>query len=101
VTIPPEGCAGATVVGYIHSHPGVNTGIPSGPDFDYARWLVDHQRAPENIGIYVAAQYRNSQTGDYQTSISRSGLADQQAARDGTLVPAWVNPDAEPCPRGS
>jgi hypothetical protein len=86
------------VVGFVHSHPGTNVGIPSDPDFGYAQWHVDYNGAPVSMGIYVVAQYQNSQTGSYRTAVSRAGLDDREEASQGTFEPEWINPEAQPCP---
>lgn len=101
VPIDPAGCQSGTPIGYVHSHPGVNAGVPSDPDFGYGQWHVDHNGAPATFGIYVISDYQDPQTGNYSTRVTRSGLGDRQAANSGTLVPNWVNPDAEPCPGDS
>lgn len=76
VEIPTAGCGGGRVVGYIHSHPGNNTGIPSSNDFAYARWHVENNGAPGNIGIYVVTQFRNPQTNAYEYRVARAELSD-------------------------
>ncbi|HYD27403.1 hypothetical protein [Brevundimonas sp.] len=61
---------------------------------------MDYNGAPENIGIYVVAQYYDAQTNTYQYVVSRAELADRDAANAGELEPEWVDPDAQPCPAG-
>lgn len=101
VPIAPGGCGSGTPIGYVHSHPGLGTGIPSNPDFAFAKHLKDYYGAPDNVGIYVVSQYQDSQTGAYKTGVGRASLSDETAANQGTLEPEWVNPEATPCPGDS
>lgn len=98
VAINPDGCAGSIPVGFIHSHPGVNAGIPSPGDFAFARWLVENRSAPNSISIYTAASYLNPNTNQYLNQVTRANLSDESTAQSGTFVPRFVDPNATFCP---
>lgn len=101
VAIPQGGCGSGTPIGYVHSHPGLNTGIPSDADFAYAKQLIRDNGAPTSIGVYVVARYQDGQTPNYKNVVGRASLSDEDIARQGTFVPEWVNPEATPCPGDS
>lgn len=98
VPIPQDGCGSGTPIGYVHSHPGLNTGVPSNSDFDYAKQLIDYHGAPQNVGVYLVTRAYDEQTGAQKDGVTRASLSDKSAANQGTLVPDWINPDATPCP---
>jgi 23S rRNA A2030 N6-methylase RlmJ len=60
--------------------------------------FVDYYGAPSNAGIYIVAEYQNTQTGDYKTGISRASLSDETNASAQNYQPTFVNPEAKPCP---
>jgi hypothetical protein len=98
VNINPDGCGSGVPIGYVHSHPGVNEGRPSDGDFATGQWYVDYRGADAaTFGIYTMSQYQN-QTGNYSTQVSRASLSDRSMAQTANYQPAWVNPDATPCP---
>lgn len=101
VSVSPDGCGSGTPIGFIHSHPGVNEGRPSDGDFGFGQWLVDNRGADAaTFGVYTMSQYQN-QTGNYSTQVSRASLSERSTAQTANYQPAWVNPNAAPCPRDS
>lgn len=98
VPLSPSGCGGGTPVGYIHSHPGLNTFLPSDRDFNFAQGLIDSRGANQaRFGIYVVSRATDSH-GRSEYHVGRSKIDDRAAAAAGTLQPSWVNPDAQGCP---
>ena len=98
VAIPATACVNGTPIGMVHSHPGVNTGIPSLSDFAFVQHLVNYLGAnADSIGVYTVASHQGP-NGQYEDRVSRAGLADRDTSQSEEYEPEWVDPNATPCP---
>lgn len=99
VPIPYEDCGSGTPIGMIHSHPGVNVGIPSDADFAYLDGLATTTSVPvSSLGVYVVYDHLDIETTQRGEVIKRSAFSERTAANAGEDVGRFIDPDAEMCP---
>jgi hypothetical protein len=98
VDIPPSGCGVGTPVGFVHTHMSGNP-RPSPGDMGYLERLVSEANAnPARLSAYVIGTYSRGTGQEGENRVSVAPLSDKEKVEDPDYEPAWVNPDAKPCP---